>query len=445
MADIDPVSFGRSFSDPINPLIEHCFAAERLVNIERAYEIMDQHNLTGLVATIPHNIYYLSSHSGIMQWMGRHFSTYAYLPRDPNAPPALIANGTMLYHFDYRPTWMENIKAISSPEMDADGKAVIGPDGFPKAKARPGVWSIREGVDYSRGDRIQMALFDRYTDRTVTDALSGLREALVEGGSAKGRVGFDDPRPGYWLKEKGLPDLVPVDACNIFKDIRRAKTPVEVELLRKAAVAGETALMDAIGKIGPGSTLAQVEYDFSKKWADLGGTAKWLICNVNGVNSGTIETGQWMKLDSVGTLQGYHGDVGRTVMVGEPEDELARRIEACCKVAPIVYDAIRPGMLYMEAAQMFHDLMQQEGVNAVGGPHDVGLEHTDHPVDTGSDAVPATLSFMDLRFLEGTVFTLDMPWNEMGWGTCHVEDMLVVRKNGCELLSSGDISLKVIK
>jgi len=430
---------------PLNPLIAHAFAAPKLLNVERAYEIMDKYGLSGIVASIPHNIYYLSSHSGIMQWMGRHFSSYAFFPRDENAAPALIAQGTMLYHFDYRPTWIENIKAISGPALSADGQPLIGSEGEPLARPEPGIWPVRAGAEMSRGDKIQLALFDKFRGKTVVSALQGLKQALSEAGVADKAIGFDDPRVGAWLQDIGLSSLQPIDACNIFKEIRLVKTPREIELLRAAAQTGEAALLHAISQITPGQPLADIEHNFSVEWAKRGGTAKWLIANVNGVNSGTIETGDWMKLDSVGTLAGYHGDIGRTVVLGPPPEELARRIEADTKISRIVYDSIRPGMRYIEAFKMFGELMKDEGFNiAFAGPHDVGLEHTDHPIETGGKNVPASIPYTELVFHEGTVFTLDMPHNEIGWGTVHVEDMLVVRKTGCELLSSGDTSLKQV-
>ena len=80
-----------------NPaLIAHIRQAPKLLNIERAYQVMDKYGLDGLVAAVPHNIYYLSSHLGPMQMMGRGFSTYAFFPRRPDAPPALIVPGSMV-------------------------------------------------------------------------------------------------------------------------------------------------------------------------------------------------------------------------------------------------------------------------------------------------------------------------------------------------------------
>jgi hypothetical protein len=39
---------------------------------------------------------------------------------------------------------------------------------------------------------------------------------------------------------------------------------------------------------------------------------------------------------------------------------------------------------------------------------------------------------------------MDMPYHEIGYGTSHVEDMMVVRADGAEALSSGDTSLRIL-
>jgi Xaa-Pro dipeptidase len=421
-----------------NPdLVAHAYGAPILLNIERARAIMDKYDLAGIVASIPHNIQYLSSHGGIMQWMGRHFSTYAFFPRDENAEPALIINGTMLYHLDYRPTWISNIKAIAAPKLSATGEAILNANGDPEAVKRIGIWQVRPDADMTRGDLIQLALFAGHEHSTVVSALHGLKDAIVEGGGERRRIGFDDPRVGAWLADIALTDMTTVDASNVFKEIRLVKTEPEIVLLREAAQRNEAALDHAISRIAPGVALEDIEWAHAEKWAALKGHSKWLIANVHGLNSGCVAAGDFLKLDSVGTYCGYHGDVGRTVMVGTPPDELARRIEANTKVSRIIYDAIRPGMKYVEASRMFVDLMRDEGVErAFAGAHDVGLEHTDHPVPTGGKHVPGSIDYAELTFEAGTVFTLDMPYNEIGWGTTHVEDMILIREKGYEPLSS---------
>ena len=421
-------------------LIKHTKSAEQLVNIERAYDIMDRHGLGGLVATSATNIHYLSSHSGVTQWMGRPFTTFAFLPRAEDAPAALIMPRFTLYHLDFQPTWMPSVHGYSRPILDESGAPIRNDDGSLAADQNPNIWPVREG-DFNHRDRTLLALFAEYEGKLSATPIYALRQALIEGGVRSGKLGVEDTRVGAWLQDAGLPDLQPVDATNILKEIRMVKTQPEIDLLRIAAQKNETALDYAIEQIEPGFPLIEIEKAHARKWGELDGVGKWCVANIHGLNSGVVAAGDFMKLDSVGTYCGYHGDVGRTVVVGEPTDELARRIEADTKCSRMVYDAIRPGMLFTEATTMFADLMKQEGFTAVSSPHCVGLNHTDQPfysVEPFQQALGR-----DWKFEAGTVFTLDMPHNEIGWGTTHVEDMILVKKSGYEGLSSMDTSLRI--
>ncbi|MDZ7896343.1 MAG: M24 family metallopeptidase [Sphingobium sp.] len=107
----------------------------------------------------------------------------------------------------------------------------------------------------------------------------------------------------------------------------------------------------------------------------------------------------------------------------------------------IAYDNIRPGKTFKEIVDLTLKAVHDEGFPGfvIAGPHSVGLEHTDHPVSVGAQ-MPG---HHPLVFEENMVFTLDMPYHEFGWGTSHVEDMMLVTKNGCEALSSMDTSLRV--
>lgn len=417
-----------------NPdLIRHLQSAAPLVNHERARAIMDKYQLDGLVASVPHNVYYLSSHRGPMQMMGRSFSFYAFYPRREDAPAALIVPGSMVYHLDYRPTWMPSVQVYSFGRKVGD---TIVPDAY----VAP--WARRAREDsINQADRVLMAIYAEYHGKTSESALAGLKRSLVEGGVTTGNIGFDDPRVLPWLQAAGLPKLRGVDALNIFREIRMVKTENEIAILRQAAQKGEAALDYAIEQIKPGHQVEQIEVDFTRCWGELGGNALWVVANIRGLNSGLVSSGDFMKLDSVGEYLGYRGDIGRTVAVGEPGDELVRRIEANRRASDAVYASIRPGMKFSKANAIFGDVMRQNGfTTGLCNAHPVGLEHTDHPWPTGAEA-PDSVDW-DLTFENGMVFTLDMPYHEVGWGTTHVEDMMVVRPGGAVPLSSGNISLR---
>ena len=431
------MTFGRWRNDE---LISHTKSGVRLVNVDRANKIMDRHDLVGMVASTPLNIYYLSSHGGITQWMGRPFTTFAFLPRRSDAPAALIMPNFNLYHLDYRPTWMPCVRAYSTPVRNAEGELQWDERGDLVATQSPSIWPMRDTA-LNKRDLTLLAIFAEYEGQMSANAIFALKRAVAEGVGFRGRLGFDDPRVGKWLNDAGMPDIDAVDATNIFKEIRMVKTEPEISLLRSAAQKNEQALDYAIDQIEPGLPLSEIENAHARKWGELDGRGKWLIANINGLNSGVVEAGDFMKLDSVGVYRGYHGDVGRTVMVGDPSDELVGRIQADTKCSRIVYEAIRPGTPFAEATAMFSELMRQEGFAAMGAPHCVGLEHTDQPFTT-LDHIQRMVG-REFTFELGTVFTLDMPHNEIGWGTTHVEDMMVVREDGCEALSSMNTSLRL--
>jgi len=414
--------------------------APRLVNLDRAHDIMERYKIDGLVASSPLNIYYLSSHCGITQLMGRPFTSFAFLPRDKSAPAALVMPNFNLYHLDYNPTWMPSVQAYSGALYDAGGRVQRDEGGAICARQSPSIWPMREGSLNER-DKKLLAIFAEYEGELSASAVHALKRAIIDGGAREGVIGFEDPRVCQWLNDAGLPNLKAIDATNIFKEIRMVKTEKEIEILRLASQKNEAALDYAISLIAPGLPLSEIETAHARKWGELGGRGKWVIANINGLNSGKVQAGDFMKLDSVGVYQGYHGDIGRTVSVGDPTDELAGRIEANTKCSRQVYGAIRPGMRFSEASAMFVDLMMQCGYRSMGAPHCVGLEHTDQPFTILDDEQRSLGS--EFTFEVGTVFTLDMPHNEIGWGTTHVEDMMVVKQNGCEGLSSMDTSLRI--
>jgi Xaa-Pro aminopeptidase len=73
-------------------------------------------------------------------------------------------------------------------------------------------------------------------------------------------------------------------------------------------------------------------------------------------------------------------------------------------------------------------------------PHSIGLEHSDHRLPIGPVLPGGNGPFM---FEENMVFSIDMPYYEVGWGNIHMEDQYLVSATGVELLTNGDTSLRL--
>jgi Xaa-Pro aminopeptidase len=79
----------------------------------------------------------------------------------------------------------------------------------------------------------------------------GTAEALADLGLADARVGFDDLRLARHV-ERELPGLRTEDALDAWLDIRKVKTPLEIEFLRRGAAINEAGLRDILPAIRPG-------------------------------------------------------------------------------------------------------------------------------------------------------------------------------------------------
>jgi Xaa-Pro aminopeptidase len=427
-----------------------------LLNRERANRIMDAQGLDGLVAAFPENIYYLSDYWGPMFLMSRNYTLYAFLPRDENRPAALIMPGTGVYHLEHVPTWMPNVATyitriapqaipprdyeFSTEEIEeTGGDQPVTQASLANAPLTP--YPTRAGAEMAPRDR---QLLNRYAmhrggaQATATRALAG---AIQAAGMEKGRIGFDDPRVCGWLHAIGLEGIVGSDALNVFKRIRMVKSEAEIDLLKIAGRMSEAAVDAVIERMEIGMSLDEIGHIHALSLAEQGGRSEWIIANIRGLATGNVEPNELIKLDSVGTWKQYRGDVGRSVFFGEPTAEMLKRFDAVGRGLQIAYDNIRPGKSFKEIVDLTLKTVHDEGFPGfvIAGPHSVGLEHTDHPVSVGAE-MPGHHS---LAFEENMVFTLDMPYHEFGWGTTHVEDMMIVRKDGCEPITSMNTALRV--
>ena len=147
--------------------------------------------------------------------------------------------------------------------------------------------------------------------------------------------------------------------------------------------------------------------------------------------------------DALGEYRHYHGDIGRTAIIGEPSAEVVKRNAAMSVGWQTAFDTIKPGVTGREMTAKVIAAIEGEGFPGflIATPHSVGLEHTDHPIPFGLE-LPGSRG--DLVFEENMVINVDLPYHELGFGGMHLEDMIRVTRDGCEPLTSMQTALIVI-
>ncbi|WP_439532358.1 M24 family metallopeptidase [Polymorphobacter sp.] len=416
-----------------------------LLNRPRANAIMDREGLDGLIATAAINIHYLSDYMGALMKMRRTFYNYALLPRDETAPAALIVTGVEHLRFFHKPdlSWMPSILPYVHPiyldRRDFDPE-VEDPEHVEYGMK----WPINHAT-LSPRDEQYIAFMEAHRGEASVNATYALKKALTNAGLEGARLGSDDPRIGPWLHEIGLPQVRVTDATTIFREIRMVKTLPEIERLRAVATVNEEALEAVIASLRVGLPRIELERTYNIECAKRGARGLFLSTGQSGTNQhlGTVLADEPITFDGFCEMNQYHGDLGRVAVVGTPSPELVRRVEAIQVGCQTVLDIVKPGVTGAEVTSAVIDAVRAAGFPGFffATPHSIGLEHGDHMLPLGPVLPGGNGPFV---FEENMVFSLDMPYYEVGWGNLHMEDQLRVTATGIEPLTSCNTSLRIL-
>ncbi|MCB2106151.1 MAG: aminopeptidase P family protein [Rhodobacteraceae bacterium] len=414
-----------------------------LLNKERAYQVMDKHGLDGLVATTPVNIYYLTDYWGPFMNMRRQFYNFALLPRREDAPAALIGSAVEFQRLHENPdtTWVPNVCAFSHPTMF--DRRDFDPDTEDPEAVQEGLkWPVRES-SLRDDDRAFLAHAESYRGKYSVNAAYALKKAIKDAGLENAKLGTDDPRAVTWMNEIGLKNLKGTEATHIFREIRMIKSAPELAIIRKAAAMNEIAVDAAIASLHVGQLKSDLEIVYNTELAKRGGKGLYLSTGSRGKRQGEVELDEMITFDGLCEYKHYCADMGRTAIVGTPTEEMLSRNHAMKIGCDVALGMIKPGVTGRAVTEAVIAAIEKEGFPGfvIVTPHSVGLEHTDHPLPIGTQLPGAMGPF---TFQENMVFTLDMPYHEIGWGNMHLEDLILVTKTGVEPLNSCDVKLRVI-
>ena len=227
----------------------------------------------------------------------------------------------------------------------------------------------------------------------------------------------------------------------LVQRLRAVKDAVEVEALRRACAVGDAALADLLeaGGLRPGRTEREVALDLEDRMRRHGaaGPAFETILAA-GANSAVphhrptaaeLQRGDLVKLDFGALVDGYHSDMTRTVVLGRPTD-WQRELHALVTEAQAAgRAALAPGAEVTAVDAAARGVVERAGrgeefVHGLG--HGVGLQIHEAPYvgKTGTGALAA-----------GMVVTVEPGVYLPGRGGVRIEDTLVVRDDGSELLT----------
>lgn len=280
-------------------------------------------------------------------------------------------------------------------------------------------------------------------ERSGGQTLSGGIKALGD----KARVGFESGKVTVaqlerWKKVSGQTDFVPCES--LLEEIRSVKEPHEIDNLKRAAAIADRAFRHMLTMIVPGVSERDValELDYFMRRNGAEGSAFETIIAF-GENTSLphaiagdrmAEQGDFVLMDFGAVVDGYHSDMTRTFVLGDPTPEQDRIYDAVYAAQTAALDAVRPGIEGREADAVARDILKDRGYGDYFGHglgHGIGLEIHELPV----------LSPLGKTVLaEGMTVTVEPGVYVPGFGGVRIEDSVVVTASGCERLTLSDKS-----
>ena len=411
-----------------------------LVNRDRATEVLERLGLEGLVLSHPINRYYLTGFDGgtFTPSIGGRANVYAVISKNRALPVAMVM-ASFPYYFQMADVQDERNVVVyqytdppPTEEKDLSNNSAILATGHQLKAGDLGILRDhkQEPLDRLELDRERHTRAQAKARPVSTSGLQALGKAMKDLGLDRGRIGTDAPQNSEeWTQIAGLaPRAQLADANDATGLIRLVKSPAEIELMRYAARANAEAALAACKAVRAGATHRDLRSTFYAECARRGSRGVWMIVDRvhTDVVKGEFRNGQSFMIDAVSTFQGYHGDYGRTVFVGEPSKTMARHTKGMELAWAAVREKMRPGLKFTQLQTLGQEALTKGGFDTALRitPHSVGILHTDAHNIAG------------LTLEKDMIISVDFPMLESGvGGSAHLEDLTLITADGHELLN----------
>lgn len=257
------------------------------------------------------------------------------------------------------------------------------------------------------------------------------------------RLGFEAAHVSVQQHEQWLGHLrLPLVASSgIVEGARRTKDANEIALIAEACRIADLALAEVAPTLGDGLSEAVVRNRLEIRMRELGasGPSYDTIVATGAINAALphhrptddlIREGDTVIIDVGALVAGYHSDMTRTFVVGEPDAQQREVYDLVLAAQRAGVAAVRPGLRASELDGICRDIITDGGYGdwfTHGTGHGVGLLiHEDPYANATSEAVLQV----------GDVVTVEPGAYRGGFGGVRIEDLVVVTSDGCRVLTA---------
>ncbi len=279
-------------------------------------------------------------------------------------------------------------------------------------------------------------VFDRERDFARADALVLQELGVRRVGIEERAILYRDVRVLQETLGESV-ELVPVGT--LVDDLRVVKTPDELERIARAQAVTDIAFQTVLTELRPGLTEHQVALRLEQALIEAGADGiAFPIAVASGPHGALphyrptqreLHPGEPIVIDMGAVVEGYCADLTRTVWLGEPDVQLERIFAIVLEAIETAEAGIRPGMTGREADALAREVIARAGY-AEAFTHSLG-----HGVGVRVHEAPALSPASDQILEPGHVVTIEPGIYLPGWGGVRIEDLVVIREQGVEILT----------
>jgi Xaa-Pro aminopeptidase len=247
------------------------------------------------------------------------------------------------------------------------------------------------------------------------------------------------------MAEKINVTLAPL--VDLVERMRVIKTEKEIQLIKESVHLNEQVFQGIHKIIAPGMTEIEIALALEQSMRTMGAEQPSFETIVAfGSNAAkphavptnrVLQDGEIVLIDMGLVLQGYCSDMTRTFVVGKPKKKFCQRLRVVRKAQLAGIKALRAGALCREVDKAARKVIANAGYGDFFG-HSLG-----HGVGLAVHEAPGLGPRNRKKLKAGMIVTIEPGIYLPEWGGIRLENMAVVREDGCEILNEDTTGLDI--
>lgn len=303
---------------------------------------------------------------------------------------------------------------------------------------------------------------DARYDLRAHQEVQGSRVVIAKGGNfqaalrwaartKQARMGFESDSVSFSSYQNILQTIVNkrlVPTTGMVESLRIQKDEAEIERIRKAVHLGSKAYSETLAHLRPGMTeievAAEIEYRMRRNGAErpafetivAAGPRTALPHSSPGTRK--LRRNECIMLDLGAILGGYAGDMTRTVFLDQAPRKAARIYRAVLEAQREAEQAVRVGVPCSAVDKAARRVLERHGYGRYF------THSTGHGVGREIHEQPSLARNQEALLPENAVVAVEPGVYIPGYGGVRIEDVVVVRKRGPEVLTTTPKELTVL-